>query len=150
MKKIKEEDKIEIPQLFVLFSMALTRDVVDYEYDGLNIGRNIFTINYIGYRKECTMGELCNYLNIQPSTATRQIDKLVDKWKVLNRNFSDKDRRNVLLTLSTKGLKIYKHHIELQQKFIHSLFVRFSPNEVNTLVNIMKEITKYDLKALVD
>ncbi len=149
MKTIKEED-LGITQLFVLFLMALTRDVVDYEYEGLKIGRNIFAINFIGFKKECTMGELCDYLNINPSTATRQIDKLVDNWKLINRHFSDTDRRKVLLSLSSKGLKVYKHHLELQQRFIHMLYVRFSTEEVNILIKIMKEFTKDKLNSLLD
>ena len=131
----------DIPQLVILLMMALTREIVDFQYKGLKIGRLIFIINYIGYRQECTMRDIREYLNIQPSTATRQLDKLVNDLKLVQRVSSEKDRRNVILELADLGWEVYKYHKQIQDKFIHSFMGKFTSSELKVIRKILLELT---------
>lgn len=124
--------------------MSLTRDTIDFKFENLKIGRLIFIINFIGYRKECTMKDIRNYLNVQASTATRQVDKLVNELALVNRITSEDDRRNVILTLTEKGWKVYKHHKQIQEKLVHSFMGKFSPEEIQLIKKIILELTKND------
>jgi len=137
------EKKEDVTQLFMLFIMALTRDVNDFQYKELKIGRLIFIINYIGYRKECTMKDIREYQNVKASTATKQLDKLVD-MKIVQRISSENDRRNVLLTLTSLGHEIYAYHNEIQEKLIHSFTTKFSKEELVVVGKVISELTKND------
>ena len=138
------DNELDIPQFFIMFIMALTRDVIDFTYKEMKIGRLIFVINYIGFKGECTMKEIRDYLNVKPSTATRQIDKLVEDLLLVQRVTSDSDRRNVLIKLTDEGRKVYNHHKDVQEKMIQKLLTKFSAEEIRVITKVVVEFLKDD------
>jgi len=134
-----EDDLI---QLFTMVAMGLTKQVVDFNYQGMKIGRLIFIINYIGYKKECSMKDVIDYLNIKPSTATRQVDKLVDKLKLVERKESISDRRLVILQLTKLGNDIYLYHKKISEIPASAINERFSNEEKQILKKGLEELLK--------
>ena len=109
------QEETDLIQMFTMVAMKLTSRIVDFTYQDMKIGRLIFIINYIGYRKQCTMKDIIDYLNTKPSTATRQLDKLVNELKLVTREQPSDDRRFVALKLTRLGEEVYNSHKELSQ-----------------------------------
>ena len=120
----------ELMQLFTMVAMKLTSRIVDYSYQDMKIGRLIFIINYIGYKEQCTMKDIIDYLNTKPSTATRQLDKLVNDLKLVSREQTSDDRRFVSLKLTKLGKEVYESHTAMSLIPASILNEKFSEKEI--------------------
>jgi DNA-binding MarR family transcriptional regulator len=98
------------PYLFHLFA-AITR-LRDAKLDkalkplGLNVTRHR-AIAVIALLEPCTMSDLADLSAIDRTTMTRVVDQLVAR-QLAERTTPSEDRRQVLLTLTAKGHKVYQ------------------------------------------
>ena len=96
-------------------------------------------ISYLGKNETSRMRDLSNYLNLQMSTMTGIIDKLVQK-RFVERIRTDEDRRTVRVKLTLKGKKIFnievENHLELSQQMLNSLTMK----EQKTLLSLLNKI----------
>ena len=132
MKYLSKEEQ-DLIQIFTMVAMKLTSQIVDFTYQDMKIGRLIFLVNYIGFRKQCTMKDVIEYMNIKPSTATRQLDKLVNNLNLVSREYSTDDRRLVTLQLTQLGIEVYNHHKKLSDIPAKILVKKFSKNELDIM-----------------
>ncbi len=133
----KEQDII---QIFTMVAMKLTSQIVDFTFQEMKIGRLIFIVNYIGYKRRSTMKEIIAYLNIKPSTATRQMDKLVNDLNLVERDLSHDDRRVVTLRLTKLGEEVYQYHNKTSEVPANMLVDKFTNNEISILRKGLEEL----------
>ncbi len=133
----KEQDII---QIFTMVAMKLTSQIVDFTFQEMKIGRLIFIVNYIGYKRRSTMKEIIAYLNIKPSTATRQMDKLVNDLNLVERDLSHDDRRVVTLRLTKLGEEVYQYHNKISEVPANMLVDKFTNNEISILRKGLEEL----------
>ncbi|UZQ84053.1 MarR family winged helix-turn-helix transcriptional regulator [Thermoanaerobacter sp. RKWS2] len=85
------------------------------------------------------MKDIALELGISPSTLTSIVDKLVEKGLV-QRNFDLEDRRKIEISLTKKGQDLYKHLAMFREKILQPIFEKLSPQELETLKNILQKI----------
>lgn len=105
--KVKKENIARLGQAFerlILkleevdnFCVELTKDITK---------QDLSLIGYIGNNGEVIMRQVAEYCDVPLSTATWNVDKLVEK-KYLQRFHSEKDRRIVKVSLTKKGIGVF-------------------------------------------
>jgi DNA-binding MarR family transcriptional regulator len=129
-------------KLITLVTMGLTGKVMNYSYKGMKLGRLIFIINYIGFAGKCTIADLIDFLNINPSTATRQLDKLAEEYQLVKREISSSDRRLIELKLTELGWEVYKHHKKMGEVPAKMILEKFNKEEQLVLKQALTFILK--------
>ncbi|ADD02297.1 MULTISPECIES: MarR family winged helix-turn-helix transcriptional regulator [Thermoanaerobacter] len=85
------------------------------------------------------MKDIALELGISPSTLTSIVDKLVEKGLV-QRDSDLEDRRKIQISLTKKGQDLYKHLAMFREKILQPIFEKLSPQELETLKNILQKI----------
>ena len=105
--KVKKENIIRLGQAFerlILkleevdnFCVELTKDISK---------QDLSLIGYVGNNGEVIMRQVAEFCDVPLSTATWNVDKLVEK-KYLRRFHSEEDRRIVKVALTKKGIGVF-------------------------------------------
>ena len=85
------------------------------------------------------MKSIVESLNLLPSTATRQVDLLVNQ-ELIKRNVAKTDRRKVILSLTEKGRKLnrrFKNHLNL---VLNNTLKSHSKEEIMLAVDVLHTI----------
>ena len=88
-----------------------------------------------------TMGELRAHLDVPLSTATRIVDWLV-KQGIVERSADPNDRRIVRVGLMERGHAIHRAGSAMIQKRSESLLGHFTPDERETLLQLMEKLVQ--------
>ena len=107
----------------------------------------LFTLLYLGKRKETTMTELVDYINSPMSTATGIVDRLV-KSGYIKRGRSETDRRIVVLTLTEEGSKLVDKLKDMMLSYINMAVDDLTEEEERFLTNIIFKIMNNMQKRL--
>ncbi|KUO70205.1 MAG: hypothetical protein APF77_23285 [Clostridia bacterium BRH_c25] len=107
----------------------------------------LFTLLYLGKRKETTMTELVDYINSPMSTATGIVDRLV-KSGYIKRGRSETDRRIVVLTLTEEGSKLVDKLKDMMLSYINMAVDDLTEEEERFLTNIVFKIMNNMQKKL--
>lgn len=99
----------------------------------------IFSILYLDKRKEVTITELVEYINVPMSTATGIVDRLVRKGYIA-RERSDTDRRIVVLRLTEEGFKLIKNLKDMIYKYLDMILTGLTDEEKQFLGRIALKI----------
>jgi len=99
----------------------------------------IFSILYLDKRKEITMTELVEYINVPMSTATGIVDRLVRKGYIA-RERSETDRRIVVLRLTDEGLRLIQNLKKLIYKYLDMILTDLTDEEKQFLARIALKI----------
>jgi DNA-binding MarR family transcriptional regulator len=99
----------------------------------------IFSILYLDKRKEITMTELVEYINVPMSTATGIVDRLVRKGYIA-RERSETDRRIVVLRLTDEGLRLIQNLKDLIYKYLDMILADLTDEEKQFLARIALKI----------
>ena len=95
----------------------------------------------IGPDEPKTMKQIAETLGVAVSTPTRTIDRLLEKGFV-NRKVGEKDRRKLLIELTTKGKELLenidKENLEITKKMLNGL----SDEEIETFKKILFKISE--------
>lgn len=105
--------------------------------EGLSI-TELHTICAIGLHEANPMNVIANRLNVTLATLTVMINKL-DKRGYVKRERSEEDRRQVLVSLTTKGRKAMRAHRAFHKNMVESALADLQPEEESAFV---KAITK--------
>jgi DNA-binding MarR family transcriptional regulator len=97
-------------------------------------------IDFIGKEKECTMSEIAEHLMFSKTNLTAIVDKLVRK-KMVQRDRSEEDRRLVLVSLTSKGLKLYEQESENHLRFAEGMLQSLDSKEQDELLQLLSKIT---------
>jgi len=112
------------------FSNALAKDLTV---------KDVRIIEYIHDQVDVSMQQISEYFSIPPSSATRYIDKLVQK-DYIERETSQIDRRKVILKVSEKGMRMLNKRLRLRLETLEKLFGNLSNGEIGTLQNLLQKL----------
>ncbi|KKK96035.1 hypothetical protein LCGC14_2666840, partial [marine sediment metagenome] len=90
-------------------------------------------------QKECNMKDIAANFNLLPSTATRQVHKLVES-KLVKRKIPKNNRRSIVLTLTDSGYKAYMQYQEHRSLFVSKILQDFTDEERLTLIKMLQKI----------
>ncbi|KUO64990.1 MAG: MarR family transcriptional regulator [Gracilibacter sp. BRH_c7a] len=129
--------------------VKLFNDILQIEEDALKIDEfsnlsitEIHVLEAIGPEKARNMSSVARDLDITIGTLTIAINNLVRKAYV-DRVRCDKDRRIVLISLSDKGKKVYRHHEKFHEEMINTTISRLSDEEMKVLISALGNINSY-------
>lgn len=129
--------------------VKLFNDILQIEEDSLKTDEfinlsitEIHAIEAIGVDKARNMSSVARDLDITIGTLTIAISNLVRKGYV-NRVRSEEDRRIVLISLTDKGQRVYKHHEQFHDEMINTTIARLSDEEMKVLISALENINNY-------
>ncbi|MGO1296513.1 MAG: MarR family winged helix-turn-helix transcriptional regulator [Vibrio sp.] len=99
----------------------------------------IHTLEALGNHGAMNMKALAHHLGITTGTLTVQVDKLV-KLALLTRQYSEEDRRSIVVELTDSGLEIYQHHNRFHLALTHELTKSFSHDEQQQLITLLARV----------
>lgn len=135
-EKIKQQaailDKL-IPDLAKVFGMEGFEEVLDIDINFVQVQvlRQIYTL------KEPMMSELGRETDIQLSTLTHIVDKLVQKGFVV-RKADPSDRRVVRVSVTSQGGDIVRKFEEARRKKIISVLEKLTSNERKKVLQVLQ------------
>ena len=99
-------------------------------------------IEAIGVNEPKNMSQVAKALSVTVGTLTIAINNLVKKGYV-DRVRSEKDRRVVYISLSSKGRKAFDHHAKFHVEMIQATVKGLSTEEVNILVKSLENLAGF-------
>lgn len=99
-------------------------------------------IEAIGIDEPKNMSQVAKALSVTVGTLTIAINNLVKKGYV-DRMRSEKDRRVVYISLSSKGRKAYDHHAKFHKEMIEATVSGLSTEEANVLVKALENLVGF-------
>lgn len=140
---------MNLDQTLDLLLVSLYKDVLEKEQRSLitkefiDISVNdMHVIEAIGLEKENRSSNVAKRLSITMGSLTKAIDGLTDKGYVI-RTRSEEDKRVVLLTLTEKGKKAYKHFRNFHEELIHQIMAQLSEAEQKVLAKALGKLAVY-------
>ena len=88
----------------------------------------------------CRMGDLADHLRVDPSTATRAVQRLV-KDDLAQRVEHEGDGRVVSIAASQRGRRIHGEVAERRRAIIFEAMTKFSPEEREKLADLFERFT---------
>lgn len=120
--------------------------LINEEYKDISI-TDMHIIEAIGYDSSRNMTSVAKDLGITVGTLTIAINNLVKKDYV-KRTRSQKDRRVVLICLTPKGQKAYKHHEKFHEDMIDEIKSQMTDEEEKVLLKMLNSIYNYFKKQV--
>ncbi len=114
--------------------------VISEEFRDIS-GNDMHIIEAIGTGEPRSMSAVARDLHITVGTLTIAINSLVKKGYV-KRVRSEQDRRVVLISLTGKGKKAYRHHKEFHEAMVNAALTDLDEEQARTLV---KALTNLDM-----
>lgn len=108
---------------------------------GLSIAE-LHTIVAIGLHESNPMNVIATRLNITLATLTSAITKL-EKKGFVERMRSEKDRRQVLVHLTTDGRKAYRAHDLFHKKMVDNVLDQLNPEEERIFINALTKVKEF-------
>ncbi|MFC1517722.1 MarR family winged helix-turn-helix transcriptional regulator [Candidatus Margulisiibacteriota bacterium] len=96
-------------------------------------------LHTLGYKGQCNMSELSNWLDLEMSTVTVMVDALVENG-LAERHRDEKDRRVVLVSLTKKGQEVFKMITDQFKKNIARLFSKIPENKQAQIVSAFEQV----------
>ena len=109
-------------------------------FDPLDTGQ-IDTLDQLWHHGPCTMVTLSAAMRVEPSTATRAVDRLV-RAGLAFRNRSDTDGRVVLVDMTPEGREL---HVEISRKRLQQMdgiLTDFSASDLEQLAHWLEELVE--------
>lgn len=101
----------------------------------------IHTLEALGNYGPMKMKMLANQLGITTGTLTVQVEKLV-KLGLLERQYSDDDRRSITVALTDAGQTIHQHHNALHLSLTEELTKDLSDDDKLHLMSLLGKVNK--------
>lgn len=106
---------------------------------------DMHVIEAIGVQSPKNMTAVARELGVTTGTLTIAVNSLVKKGFV-DRVRSEEDRRVVLVFLSNKGKKAYKHHMQFHEEMIEAIIDRFTEEEKEILERTLRNLNNFFVK----
>lgn len=103
---------------------------------------DMHVIEAIGMDKPKNMSAVAKALSVTVGTLTIAINNLVKKGYVV-RVRSDKDRRVVLISLTEKGERAYRHHEKFHREMIDATLKGLSEEETKVFVHALTNLKDF-------
>ena len=105
---------------------------------GINIPQ-CHTIMEIGMANSLSVNALAEKMNVDKSTVSRQVEKLVQN-DLVTRITTAEDRRKVNISLSQKGLEIYEQMNRVLNEQFSTAFQAIPPTELRVFLKVFKQL----------
>ncbi|TFH05464.1 MAG: MarR family transcriptional regulator [Candidatus Thorarchaeota archaeon] len=136
---VKHEE--EIVEIFTKILEMMTFSVENLEFNGKQIGRSIFIINYVGKNEPCSLTNIYENTQFPASTASRRVDDLV-KAGLIDRVQSTDDRRGIRVTLTEEGKLVHKLFKEHRIKSMKNFIKGFSEEEITIFSKVLHHLVE--------
>lgn len=106
----------------------------------------IGALHFINKNGQTTMKDLSEFLEISPPSTTALIDKMI-KIDILKRTFSEDDRRNVIISFTDNGHKMFENAKVEKIKILEEIFSCLNEKEHHELRSISRKMfNEFSLK----
>lgn len=128
-------------EVYDKFKLQFYRKIFELvrERDGSLSAMEGFSLEVIQILGEPTVSEFADFLNISQSNATYKVNNLIKKG-YLERENSQKDRREYHLILSEKYYNYLRLLTNYEQKVVQRMKERFSPEDAGKLDEMLRVI----------
>lgn len=134
--------------------VKLFRDINTIEERAIRTGEyrdvtanDIHVIEAIGMDTAKNMTSVAKELEVTTGTLTISVNGLVKKGYV-NRSRSEEDRRVVLISLSDKGIRAYRHHQKFHERMIEAVLEGLSGEEQRVLEQALFKLNRFFRKEI--
>lgn len=148
-KRRKGEARMNHYQAINDVLVKLFNEIMDIEEKALtssefkNISVNdMHILDAVGIQEPRNMSAVARTLSVTVGTLTIAINNLVKKGYV-KRIRSQEDRRVVLLALSDKGVRAYKHHQAFHDKMVMAILKDLNASETEALTTALIKLQKF-------
>lgn len=100
--------------------------------------QDITILAMISKRNDITAKEISDHLETPKSTTVTAVSRLV-KRGYIERIQNEKDKREMFLRLTDKGIKANREHIEFEDIFLESLVSRWSETDQKELTELLRK-----------
>jgi DNA-binding MarR family transcriptional regulator len=115
--------------------------VITEEFKDIS-NNDMHIIEAIGNQESRNMSSVAKSLSVTVGTLTIAINNLVKKGYV-DRIRSDEDRRVVLISLTSKGLKAFEHHQNFHEEMIQAMIADLDEEEKEVLVRAITNLKDF-------
>lgn len=136
---MKTDNKAEIVEMMFKVS-RLMKNEMSYTNNLVHLSiLQIQALCFLNHNKKVSMSDIAGYFRIELSSATSLLNKLYDQ-KLVERHEDAKDRRLVLITLTSDGKKLLERAMSQRKKKIEKILSYLSVKEKNELLLILKTL----------
>ncbi len=114
----------------------ITEEFKDITYNDMHV------IEAIGLEDSKKMSQIARLMSVTMGTLTKAIDSLYEKGYV-GRKRSDKDKRVVLVSLTERGKKAYRHHEKFHNDMISHILEEVNEEEAKVLTHALSRLVDY-------
>ncbi|WP_246061228.1 MarR family winged helix-turn-helix transcriptional regulator [Paenibacillus oralis] len=104
-------------------------------------GPQFHMLSLIARQKTCNVSYLADKLEVKPSAITVMIDRLVQSGYV-ERRHDEKDRRAVLLSVTTRGAEVCEEARKKSREVLKSHLSLLERHELDVLLGIIEKLGK--------
>ena len=120
----------------------LLRGYMEYSSDVAQLSiLQIQTLSFLKHHNNAQMGEIAEYFNIELSSATSLLNKLVT-LQLVERQTDPKDRRLVRISLTKKGSELLKKAMEAKSKNIGNMLSYLTDTEKTELLRLLEKLNE--------
>lgn len=102
-------------------------------------GKNEFKVmSIISENPDCSVGYIAEQIKLDISTVTHILNQMFDKGFIY-RQRNQKDRRNVMIRLSEKGIDSFQKNKLISNKMNQSMLNIFNHDEINKFSNLLEK-----------
>ena len=117
------------------------REVITDEYKDITLN-DMHILDHVGIGVPKNMSAVAKGLKVTTGTLTIAVNNLVKKGYIF-RERSEQDRRVVLVSLTEKGKRAYKHHEQFHEKMMKELISIFEEAEIPVLLKALQKIQMF-------
>ena len=117
------------------------REDITGKYKDITLN-DMHIIDRIGLNQAKNMSAVAKEMGVTTGTLTIAVNNLVKKG-YLCRERSDRDRRVVLVSLTEKGNRAYRHHEKFHNKMLSELIEGFEEEEIPVLMKALLKIQTF-------
>ena len=129
--------------------VRLFHDIMTLEEKAIRTGEfseisnnDMHIIEAIGLGAGDTMSAIAKKLNVTAGTLTTSMNRLVRQDYVV-RQRSTEDRRVVMITLTEKGERAYRHHAKFHEQMTDAVIQSLEPEELPVLLKTLNGLAKF-------
>lgn len=117
------------------------KSLITEEFKDITVN-DMHVIEAIGLEEPQPSSVVARRLDVTMGTLTKAIDGLSDKGYVY-RERSTQDKRVVLLSLTEKGEKAFRHHATFHSNMIQAVIAQLNEEEREILTKTLEDLMKY-------
>ena len=117
------------------------RALITPEYKDISVN-DMHIIDAVGIQQQKNMSTVARTLGVTVGTLTIAVNNLVKKGYI-QRMRSQEDRRVVLISLTEKGEKAYRHHQNFHEKMVLAVLKDLNVEETESLTRDLTKLQKF-------